>query len=626
MPDNESPYKLDFDADTREALNREICRRVNWAVEGSQDRNDQLQVWRDQRDGLNITASNTRWRNACNLGDPLSKKAFLTILSQITGALRRDPKVAVESFSKDEEEGARVLESWLTIESSRSNVDAHIYDLAFDACWSQAAVGYVGWKQQTRITRETGWRKPGDARVYSEEEREDGVEYEEVPVAEEVTEEGFDIRVIDLCDFFVYPPDAKSIDRATAVCERMYLTEDELYDGIGDYGYDEEEVERLCAMGPNSDPEHMEIQHDQDGVEPAPDKDGYYQVFTCYTRMPRTLAGGDYDIPKHLMQDDFLVVCAPDQGIVLKMAFSPFRERPYFAGGIIPKKDSILGDSLMAILDGLQAEANGNLQFSIDCNNLTMNPVLKSPKSEGDDANKQIIEPGAILQFDFPEQVNPLEWDRAPMREGLALQQWLESQAQGLVAVEGQGQLSTKVRKAGEIQAVEQAANAKFGMFLYNFQRTIVAELFRRMVALKLQFGDVDDDGEDFVDTEGHSQTLTARALRGKYQIVPVGTSLTHSPEARIEIGKQAQAIQGPYLMAVVNKMPPELLKLMWHGSRELLFDMGIRNPEAWIGEEPKEQPAPEPQPQGQPPQGGPPQQGQPPFGAQPNQQPGVQQ
>jgi hypothetical protein len=137
-----------------------------------------------------------------------------------------------------------------------------------------------------------------------------------------------------------------------------------------------------------------------------------------------------------------------------------------------------------------------------------------------------------------------------------------------------------------------------------------VAELFRRMVSLKLQFGDVDDDGEEFVDGEGHAHKLTARALRGKYNIVASGTSLTHSPEARVEVGKQKQAVQSEYLMAK-SKLPPDLSKLAWHGARELLFDLGERNPEAWIGDEPK--PPPE-QPQGAQPM----QQGQP--GQQPGQ------
>lgn len=610
MIDENSPYRLELSEEVRGEVEAEICRRVSSAVSGAEDRNSQLQIWRDQLQGRGITASNKNWSNACDFYDSISLEMHLTLLSQIVGALHRDPKVAVESFSKDDEEGARILEAYLAMESSKSDLNTRLYEMATDACWSQAVVTYCGWMQKTRKGREVGFRKPGDARVYTEEEQEDGVEYEPVPVSEEITEEGFDIRVVDLSDFFLFPANAKSVDSATAIAERMLLTEGDLYDGIEDWGFDEKAVEELTALGPDQEPDRQQIKNEQDGVESAEGKEGYYEVYTVYTRMPRTLAGGEESLPDHYLQDDFLVVCVPERRIVLKMGFSPYKERPYFAGGIMPLKDTILGMSLMGILEAIQTEANANIQFTVDMMNLTASPMFKGPKSEGDNFNKAQAGPGRFLGFDNPNDVMPLEWDHSGPREGMAWQQDLRARATSLVSAQGQGQLQNKVRKAGEIQAVETQAATKFGLYLTNFQRTCVAPLFQRMIALKAQFGSVDDDGEDFVDNEGHPQALTTKALKGKYNIVAVGTSMTHSPESRIEINKQKQAIQTPYLMAVTNKMPPAILKLAWHAAREMLFDLGERNPEAWIGEEPKEEAPQETQMQ-QPQPGGPQQPGQ---------------
>jgi hypothetical protein len=601
LPDK-TPYKLNLKPDTMDALERLLCMRVQEAVAGAQDRNDQLQTWRDQLEGLGVTAANKQWSNACNICDPISMEAFLTILSQLVGALHRDPKVAVEAFSKEDEEGAKVLESWLSMESSKSDIDARLYDLAYNACRDPAVVGYVGWKQVTRISREVGYKRPGSGRVLSEEEKEDNEEYEEVPYQEEVTEEAYDIRPVDLANFYLCPPDAVSVSRATAVAERMNLTEEELYDGIGDYGYDEDAVEKLCRLGPAPINSDREIQNSQDGVDSAVTKDGYYEIFTVYTRLPRTVIDED-DMPDYLMQDDFLVVCAPYQGVILKIAFSPFKERPYFLGGILPKPNKAQGHSLMAMLEGLQSEANANIQLTIDAMNLTMCPVLLVPDSEADAFNKQKIQPAATIRCNDPKGVLPLPWDKAPLRDGLAWQTDIRNRSKALVSAEGQGQLQSKVRKQGEIDNLQQQTSAKFGMYLSNFQRTVVTELYRRIVSLKLQFGDVDDDGEEFSDAEGRSHKLTARALRGKYNIVASGTSLTHSPEARVEVGAHKQKVQSEYLIAA-SKLPPNLSKLAWHGARELLFDLGERNPEAWIGEEPQEQPqapqAPQNGPQGQ--------------------------
>lgn len=616
MIDENSPYRLELSESVRRDVEAEICNRVSSAVSGAEARNSQLQIWRDQLQGFGVTASNKNWSNACDFYDSISLEMHLTLLAQIVGALHRDPKVAVESFAKDDEEGARVLEAYLAMESSKSDLNTRLYEMATDACWSQATVVYAGWMQKVRKSREIGFRKPGEARVYTEEEQEDGVEYEPVPVSEEVAEEGFDIRVVDLSDFYLFPANAKSIDQATAIAERMLLTEGDLFDGIEDWGLDADAVEDLCRMGPTQEPDKQQQKDEQDGVEAAGDKNGYYEVYTVYTRMPRTLAGGDEPLPEHYLQDDFLVVCVPERRIVLKMGFSPYKERPYFAGGIMPLKDTILGMSLMGILEAIQTEANANIQFTVDMMNLTATPMFKGPKSEGNNFNKAQAEPGGFMGFDSPETVTPVEWDHSGVRDSMAWTQDLRARATSLVSAQGQGQLQNKVRKAGEIQNIETQAAAKFGLYLTNFQRTCVAPLFQRLIALKAQFGSVDDDGEDFVDSEGHPQTLTTKALKGKYNIVAVGTSLTHSPESRIEINKQKQAIQTPYLMAVMNKMPPAILKLAWHAAREMLFDLGERNPEAWIGEEPKEEAPQEAQMQ-QPQPGGPqgqPGQPQPPF------------
>lgn len=601
-----TPYRLDLDGDVRDALHAEVCRRVQGAIAGAQGRDDNLQSWRDQLEGFGVDAQNELWANACDLADPISMEAFLTLLSQLCGSMHRDPKVAVEAFSKDDEEGAQIIEQWLSMETSRSSLDRHLYNLAYDACWSPYAVGYAGYEKCERTVRDVGYRKPGDARVLSEEETEEGEDYDEVPVANVVVEERYDIRSVDPADFYLWPPTAESIERATMVCERMSLTEEELWDGVEDFGFSEENVEALCRLGPPQLGDKKEQQADQDGLNEDVSDSGLYEVFTCYTRLPRRLPGGERT-PKHLLQDDFLVVCVPDFQIVLKMAFSPFKtERPYFQGGILSRPRKTTGHGLMAMLEPLQSEANANIQLTLDASNLTITPFLVGPKSAQEDVGKWKLQPGGYGAADAHDQVHPLEWDRAPLRDGLAVQQALQARAKALVAAEGQGALQNKVRKNSEVQATETAAGAKFGMYLTNFQRTVVAELYRRLVSLKLQFGDVDDDGEEFLDAEGHSHRLTARALRGKYNIVAAGTSLTHSPEARIQIGQQKQAVQAQYLQAAVAGMPPKFLKLAWHTAREILFDLGDHNPEASLGEEPKDDPpaagAPVPQ-QGEPPQ-----------------------
>jgi len=168
------------------------------------------------------------------------------------------------------------------------------------------------------------------------------------------------------------------------------------------------------------------------------------------------------------------------------------------------------------------------------------------------------------------------------------------------------------------VQSVETAAQSKFGLYLWNFMRTVVGPLYQRMVTLKEEFGGVDeDDGEEYV-YEGKPAKIAAKALRGKYRFVPTATSLTASPETRIEIGKMKQQVQIEYLGAVQNIQDPAKHVLLWHMARELLLDLGETNPESKIGPEPSGQPPQQQLPPGEEgsagapavPPGTPPQQG----------------
>lgn len=590
-------YKLKLPDDVREQLELLLCHRVDEAVSAAAGRNSDLRIWRDQLEGNGVVAQNQLWANACNLNDPLSMKAFLTILSQLLGALQRDPMVAVEAFREEDVEGARILEGWLSMASAQNDILARVYDLSHNACRDTAVVGYCGWSQRTRKKRVIA-SKDSSGHVMLDGEDDESGTGEPVALAEEVVEERYDIRAVALDDFFLWPANSVSVDRATMVAERMYVTEEELYDGIDDYGYDEAMVEQLCAMGPVTLPDDdRRSRMETDGIAETDSRGGgFYEIFTCYTRLPRRVNGGsDTMVPKHMLQDDFLVVCCPAQQIVLKMAHSPFDERPYFVGGILPKPNTILGYGMMKMLEPLQAEANSNLQYTFDTANINMAAPVILPESERDQVAKVNIGPGSLVFLKDVEGARPWPQSGAPLRDGLAMQEWMEGQYQSLVSAEGQGELQSKVRKNGEVMAATNAASAKFGMYLSGFQRTVVAPLFQRLVALKTQFGDVDDDGEAFMDPSGKMQKLTSRALRGKYNIVATGTSLTHSPEARVEVAQQKQAVQVQYLQAKAQ-LPPEMAPLLWHGAREILYDMGERNPEAWLGEEPTPPPPPLPE------------------------------
>lgn len=610
MPFKDGPLKLKLSQELREGVELELCRRIKQAVADSENRDAQQAVWRDQIEGLGQSATNQKWQAACDLNDPMTLIAFLDSLSQLMQAMRAATPIAVEAFTKEDQAGADLIEDFCAIEASRQGLWKVFYDAAHNACRDVAVPIYAGWKWQERPERSVGYRLPGMAAVLSEEEKQEGEEYEEVPVTKMKVEAGYDIKVLNLVDFYTYPANAPSLEQASIVGHRFLVTEDDLIDGIEDWGYDREKVYNLIETAPEASAESdfKAEQDSSDGVDPASGKEGYYELFTIFTRLPRRI--GQEETPGYLRHDDFIAVICPSRNAVLKLDFSPFPERPYFLGHILPRPGSIQGYSIPSLLEGLQAEANAQVRFNIDSMNIIMTPAMKVKESEAARLNKYKIFPGASIPVKDMNDFMPIEWDRTT-GEGMAYLRYFEEKGQGIISAPGQGSLQPKVRRAAEVNAVQQQAGTKFGLYLLMFQFTVVAPLFERMVSLKAHFGDVDEeDGEEFTGSEGRSHKLTTKALRGKYQFIPAVTSLTMSPEVRTQTNDMLGEIVTGYIQAIttMQNLPLEYKKGLWHMTRKQLHDLGEHNPETYIGEEPQEAPAPAALPVSQTPgQGGPP-------------------
>lgn len=589
MPFKDGPLKLSLSKDMREGVEQELCRRVRQAVADSSERNALLGVWRDQLEGLGTSATNQNWQGACDLNDPITLIAFLDTVSQLMQSMRAATPIAVESFSPEYREDAGLIEDFCAVEASRQSLWSVFYDAAHNVARDVAVPIYCGWKWEERQERGVEYRIPGTQTTVEEEDKQEGQDYDEVPVVKTKVEQGYDIQVLNMVDFYAYPANAPCLDKASIVGHRFLATEDDLIDGIANCGYDKEKVFDLIDHSPPMETEEWKAEQDSsDGVGPAPGRHGYYELFMIFTRMPRRV--GDEETPVYLRHDDFICVLCPEQNIVLKLDFSPFPDRPYFLGYILPKPGSLQGYCVPSLLEPLQAEANAQIRFNIDSMNLIMAPAMKVKESEAARLNKYKIFPGAAIPVKNPDDFMPVEWDRTTLSDGMAWQRYFEEKGQAIISAPGQGTLQPKVRKAAEVQDVQAHAGTKFGLYLMMFQWTVVAQLFERMVSLKATFGNVADEGEDFVGFEGTAQKLTAQALRGKYQFVPAVTSLTMSPEVRTQTNQQMGVIVAGYWQAVLT-LPPQSHPYLWHLARKQLHDLGEHTPETFIGEEPQAEP-----------------------------------
>ena len=186
-----------------------------------------------------------------------------------------------------------------------------------------------------------------------------------------------------------------------------------------------------------------------------------------------------------------------------------------------------------------------------------------------------------MLPEETPNEIRPLAIEgNVPL--GMAAADALVQRGKGLVAAQGYGQLDAKQRKNGEMQNVLQAADAKFDLYLANFQAG-KEELAARIVSLHQRFA---GDQEETIQHQGQPRAITLQAVRGQYRYIPTATSSTSTPEMRLGIAEKKQQVQTWYLQTVLQA-PTPFQALLWHTARQILLDLGERQPASCIGPEP---------------------------------------
>lgn len=599
---------LELSDEAIEAIERKVNDAVRDAVAGSATRDALLAELDLQLEGRLIQNGTQRWRNSCILNDPMSRQAHLQLLAMITQAQRKDPKWTVESDDPDKVDNASIMESWLMRKSYQYELSKVFYDVAYIALRDMCCPLYVGWTERVRTVYPKKYQlldendeDVEDADPVRYEHRDPNKFYRQVEGEPEdiVEHAGCEFRAVDLSDFYVYPSNAQSVKKAVATAERMLLTEDQLWDGIADYGYNEERVEELVAQGPthstDSNGSLFEIRNSYDGTNSGAEtetRDGFYECFLVFMRAPRRYGSEEIDIPDKLKHKDLKIMVCPSRRVTFQIAESPYQERPYIMYDMLKRPNRLLGIGAMQLIAGLQEEATANLQLTIDSMNLEMSPCLISPYEWIEKYSAFTIYPGAVLPEDVPGSLRALEWRRQP-NQGLELQASIVDRGMGLVAAEGYGVMQPKVRKAAEISNVMNAADVKFDLFLQVIQ-TPMAELAERIVSLHLQFDPLIQ--ETFIAGAGRRVTVTPDMLRGEYRFVPTATSSTGTPEARLQITMAKLELLKEYI-ALMTESPPQFWPMIWHAVRSALIDMDERNPIAYIGPEPKPQMIPAPQP-----------------------------
>lgn len=573
-----------------EEIDTLVIQQITTAEQGNSMRDDFLIQWNDMLEG-NLPPQADRFPGASNVDDPICRDSHTMLLAMLDASLKRSPLWLVDSYDPADAHAADEIEAWLTMIKDVNRLSLYLHDLSYITLRDGVGILYCGWKQKmtkTRYVRYVG----EDGIPVDAESRLPGMAYKETHfLREEVIGEGLDLRTPDLADFYTFPSNAFSIEHAIGVGERIFLTEQDLREGIEEYGYDPHAVQQLIDRGPGytqfSEDFHSYIWWRQ-GVETGSTMNQtMYPVFQWFCKLPRSHQNDDFVAETEpFYNEDMMFVVDPASKLVLKRAISPFQKRPYIPFYILRMPNSLIGWGVPKLLESIQAEANANLQYTIDSMNFEMAPVLKVLKSSNFHPEQWKIFPGATIRVDDMNDVQPFQWQMT-MRDGIAMQGFLENRARAITATENFGVLSSKVRKSAEIEQALTTISSKFNMFLSNFQIGL-EELAVRIVELYLNY--TSDLQQEFM-LDGEMHHLSHADLRRKFRYMPNGSADDANPQSRFQKAQiELELIRNSPLYQL--KIRQGDMSMEYRMLRKALTDLGERNTEELIGKIP-----PPPQP-----------------------------
>ena len=599
--------KAKLDPDVRRDVENILLQRCEAAQTDAQDRNERLKNLALVLEGEKLPRMGEPWPNACSLVEPVVWTEVVQLHANMVAPLKRDPLVEASARFPGDEEKAVKQEAWLA-DTWRNE---GFYDQFAFALWNlkrdHCAVMYYGWAEKVRQKRTVRYwdgeseDENGDPITLESDPTTQAGEDGETLMAEETgiylplphlepteKQRGGDYRVVDEANFYLYPSNAPSVDRAEMVFERWEMSEAELLDGISDYDFDEEAVLDLRGMGPtrpySGTETDREQKDDRQGITPneAASEDGVYECFLFFGRLPKLWeTDGTARLPKWMWQDDFMGVICPAHNKVILLDFSPYAERPYFMWSLISEANRAMGAGIVQKLEGYAYEATHLVRNTLDSLDMGLQtPVIMDDGSAEENEGASLF-PGAQLTekvpggIRFPEMPN----NAALGFEGLNM---VLSRAKAVASNQSFGQIDQKVRRVAEIQNAMFAADEKFDLYQWNAFR-VIPQMAARRIAMELQFnGNLDAK----IRTPQGEVQVKASDLEGTFRYSVSASNANSNPDAQREKTQLKLQIQANFIQGV-SSLPPQWHPQLYHGARQALLDLGERDVEKWIGKEP---------------------------------------
>jgi hypothetical protein len=593
-------YQLFLEDDVRKKTEADILRRINDAIEASKERDDNIREMRDQALGLtNSPSQSDPWKGSADVDDPMTGNLELTVNAAMVQALKHSPLVMVEAVMPEDAEDAEAQEAYAQHKMYEGGLEVCMLDTIQNSNRYPVAIVACTHEERVRHVQEEVFFKPGSDVPIFEAAKEDGVYYDvgyaKVPKTEY---KGLRLQTIQTDDWYMYPAIATDIQTCNGTGWRLRWSADDLINAIDDYGADEKTVWDLIKTGPTHNSqdkayENRRERQDDIGVdEPINQRDGYYHIFPWYCKFPLLDAGGNRLAPEEYVGEDLCVLACPGAKKILKMVKSDIGPtRPLAPFNSDRESGDIYGNCITNRSDSLQAFGNAALRHTMNTWEMEISPTTKIKENLARKYTGYRYGPGRMWPVNEMGDIEPVQ---LPQTSGSGLQviQWLDNKASEYI-VGGNLQIQGKQRKDAEVKAQSQSIGSKMDLRLTTFCIGL-EELWRIAVAILAEH--MDEDGEDFLDEDGHRRHITPQQLRKRFHYIPTPNGQNSTPEAREAQAAALAGIQEKRLPLILDETKSlEFRKLMWHGAAQMAIRLGERNVKAWFGPEPQP-PTPEEQ------------------------------
>lgn len=597
---SDDEYELFLEDDIRKKAEVEILRQITDAIDSSKDRDDDIREMREQALGLTSSPSpSDPWKGSADVDDPMTGNLELTVNSAMVQALKHSPLVMVEAVQPEDAEDAEAQEAYAQHKMYEGGLEVCMLDTIQNSNRYRVAIVACTYEERVRRVQEQIWFKPGSDVPIFEDAKEDGVYYDvgyaKIPKTEY---KGLRLECIQTDDWYMYPAISTSIQTCDLTFYRNRWSANDLINAINDYGADERTVWDMIKAGPTHNCEDKAYENRQDrnddiGVEgPIRQRDGYWHVFPYYGKFPLIFEGAQVLTPEEYVGEDICGIACPGAKKILKMVKSDIgATRPLAAFHSDRESGEIYGNCIPNRADSLQAFGNAALRHTMNCWEMEICPTTKIQENLARKYGGYRYGPGRMWQVNAMTDIEPVQMPQTS-GSGLGIMQWLDNKATEFI-VGGNLQIQGKQRKDAEVKAQQQSIGSKMDLRLTTFCIGL-EELWRIAVATLAEH--MDEDGETFLDEDGHKRHITPQQLRKRFHYIPTPNGQNSTPEARESQAAALAAVQEKVLPQLFNQqLPIEYRKLVWHGAAQMAIRLGERNVTAWFGREPQP-PTPEEQ------------------------------